>query len=101
MANLSLFQDGLLARLLKLLKLPEDPEASRYVNTGGTAMPGAYVLYLKGLGWIQDGKNDASLKRGISSLEKALKQDERYLQARMSSLEALSGHLQPLRTRAG
>ncbi len=93
-ANLSLFQDGLLSRLLKLLKLPEDPEASRYVNTGGTAMPGAYILYLKGLGWIQNSKNALSLNSGISSLEKALQQDERFLQARMSSLEALSGHFQ-------
>ena len=89
MANLTLFQDGLLARLLQLLELPEDPEAGRYVNIGGTSMPGAYILFLKGQGQIQDKKNAASIDRGIGLLERALQQDNRYLQARLALVEAL------------
>lgn len=89
MTNLSLFQDGLLARLLQLLELPEEPEASRYVNTGGTSMPGAYILFLKGQGSIQNSANAASIDRGIGFLEKALQQDNSYLQTRRALAEAL------------
>ncbi len=90
MANLTLFQDGLLSRLLQLLDLPEGPEAIRYANAGGTAMPGAYIQFLKGQGLIQDNKNAASIDRGIDLLERALKQDNRYLQARLALVAALS-----------
>jgi tetratricopeptide (TPR) repeat protein/predicted Ser/Thr protein kinase len=89
MANLTLFQDGLLSRLLRLLDLPEGPEAIRYVNAGGTAMPGAYIQFLKGQGWIQDEKNETTIDRGIRSLGRALQQDNRYLQARLGLIEAM------------
>ena len=86
--NLTLFQDGLLSMLLQLIGLPETDSASAYVNTGGTSMPGAYTLYLKGRGAIQDSLNDASLERGIAFLKKALQQDDHYTLARLALLEA-------------
>ncbi len=89
MANLSLFQDGISARLLQLLELREEPEAGRQVIAGGTSMPGAYILFLKGRGWIQDSENGASIDQGIRSLARALQQDNRYLQARLGLIEAL------------
>ncbi len=89
MANLSLFQDELPARLLQLLELREEPAANRYVNTGGTSLPGAYILFLKGKGLIQDKENAARIDRGIQLLERALQQDDRYLQARLGLIEAL------------
>ena len=89
MANLTLFQDGLLAGLLRLIAVPDQPEAGRYVNTGGTSMPGAYVLFLKGRGWVQDTANGASIDHGIRALERALQQDDRYVQARLGLVEGL------------
>jgi serine/threonine protein kinase/tetratricopeptide (TPR) repeat protein len=89
MANLTLFQDGLLPKLLQLLKLPEGPGASQYINTGRTSMPGAYILYLKGRSSLQDGKDAAGIERGIRFLEKSLQQDSGYIQARLALAEAL------------
>jgi serine/threonine-protein kinase len=89
MANLSLFQDGLLAAIRRLLALPEKPGATGYAQTGGTSMPGAYILFLKGKGSIQDSKNPDSVDLGISRLEKALQQDGRYVLAHMALAQAL------------
>jgi serine/threonine protein kinase/tetratricopeptide (TPR) repeat protein len=89
MANLSLFQDGLLTELVRLLELPEKPGADLQINAGGTAMPGAYILFLKGQSSILNNQNTASIDKGISSLEKALQQDNGYVQARLVLAEAL------------
>jgi Flp pilus assembly protein TadD len=88
MANLTLFQDGLISRLIQLVDIPEMAATVGYVNTGGTSMPGAYIFYLKGRGAIQDSLNNASLERGIAFLEKALQQDDHYTLARLALLEA-------------
>ncbi len=88
MANLSLFQDGLLARLLRILELPEAPGADPAVNFGGTSLPGAYALYLKGRGLVLGKAKDPGIDRGIGLLERALQQDGRYLLARLALLEA-------------
>jgi tetratricopeptide (TPR) repeat protein len=100
MANLTLFQDGLLSRLLQLLGLPGQPEAGMYVNYGGTSMPGAYILFLKGLGSIQDHDDAAKINRGISCLQKALQQDDGYVQARLAMAEALLAKFKLSRDRA-
>lgn len=89
MANLSLFQDGLLGKLLGLLGLPVDPAYSPYINAGGTSLPGAYILFLKGLGSLRDHENAAGIARGIGFLERALQQDGGYMQARLALAEAL------------
>lgn len=91
MANLTLFQDGLLSKLLQLIGLPEADSTVAYVNTGGTSMPGAYILYLKGRGWVQGNKDAADIDRGISCLEKALQQDDHYTLARLALLNAWRG----------
>ena len=88
MANLTLFQDGLLSMLLRLIGLPETDATGAYINTGGTSMPGAYILYLKGRGAIQESRNASRVDRGIVYLEKALQQDDRYTLARLALLEA-------------
>ncbi|HUU05177.1 MAG TPA: protein kinase [Patescibacteria group bacterium] len=88
-ANLTLFQEGLISKLLKLINLPEEDGTVTYVNAGGTAMPGAYILFIKGRGWIMDRENGASIDQAIRSLERALQQDNRYLQARLGLVEAL------------
>jgi Flp pilus assembly protein TadD len=88
MANLTLFQDGLFSKLLYLVGFPEADASVTYVNTGGTSMPGAYILYLKGRGVIQESRNASRVDRGIVYLEKALQQDDRYTLARLALLEA-------------
>jgi tetratricopeptide (TPR) repeat protein len=89
MGNLSIFQDGLLSKLQELLEFKEDPRASYFINTGGTAMPGAYILFLKGKGLVQNNASTEQLNMGITLLEKSLKQDNGYIQARLSLAEAL------------
>jgi tetratricopeptide (TPR) repeat protein/TolB-like protein len=87
-ANLTLFQDGLTAKLLALMHFPAEASEIIYVNTGGTSMPGAYMLYLKGLGALQGGCKDGNADRSIPYLEKALQQDSHYLLARLALLDA-------------
>jgi tetratricopeptide (TPR) repeat protein/predicted Ser/Thr protein kinase len=93
--NLSVFQEGLLPKLLELLGLPARPGADREVNFGGTSMPGAFTLFLKGQGAIQDGENSAGLERGILLLERALQQDSRYFLARRSLVAAMLARARP------
>ncbi|MBN2345341.1 MAG: protein kinase [Candidatus Aminicenantes bacterium] len=87
--NLSLFQDELVARLQRLLRLKENPGALTYANRGGTAMPGAFVLYLKGRGLARDGASPEQMDKGLAFLEKSLRQDDSYIQARLALAEAL------------
>ncbi len=94
-ANLSIFQEGLLPKLLELLGLPARPGADREVNFGGTSMPGAFILFLKGQGAIQDDRNSTGLDRGIFLLEKALQQDRRYFQARRALVAAMLARARP------
>jgi len=89
LGNLSLFQDGLLYKLQQLLKLKENPGTGNYINTGGTAMPGAYVLFLRGKGLLQGTTNQPALDKAIVLLEKALEQDNGFIQARLALAEAL------------
>ncbi len=100
MANLTLFQDGLLPKLLQLLELSEVPGASQYVNTGGTSMPGAYMFYLKGRSSLQDGKDSAALERGIRFLKKSLQQDNGYILARLALAENLRAKFKLDKSRA-
>jgi tetratricopeptide (TPR) repeat protein/tRNA A-37 threonylcarbamoyl transferase component Bud32 len=89
MGNLSVFQDGLLAKLCALLNLRADKEAVREINAGGTAMPGAYILFLKGRGLAQSTAGRERIDQGIALLEKALQQDNGYIQARLALANAL------------
>jgi len=101
MANLSVFQEGLLPSLLELLDLAASPGDDRHVNFGGTSMPGAFALFLKGWGWIMRNGDAAGLDKGIQLLERALQQDRHYLQARMALIEALLARSRPVRDAAG
>ncbi len=94
-ANLTVFQEGLLPKLLELLGLPARPGADREVNFGGTSMPGAFILFLKGEGSIQEGVSAAGLERGILLLERALQQDSRYLLARRALVAAMLSRARP------
>jgi serine/threonine-protein kinase len=89
MGNLSIFQDGLLAKLCDLLNLDEDEGAGKEINAGGTAMPGAYILFLKGRGLVQNTASRERVDQGIVLLEKALQQDNGYIQARLALADAL------------
>ncbi len=84
MANLSVFQEGLLNGILKLLELPAREDMERSVNFGGTSLPGAYILYLKGRGALMDDRDVNAADRGIALLEKALQQDDGYVLARLA-----------------
>jgi len=101
MANLTVFQEGLLPGLLQLLDLAASPGDDPYVNFGGTSMPGAFALFLKGRGWIKRNGNAAGLDKGIRLLERALQQDRHYIQARMALVEALLARSRPVRDEAG
>jgi serine/threonine protein kinase/tetratricopeptide (TPR) repeat protein len=100
MANLTVFQEGLLPGLLQLLDLAASPGDDRYVNFGGTSMPGAFALFLKGWGWIKRNANAGGQDKGIQLLERALQQDRHFLQARMALIEALLARSRPVRDEA-
>jgi len=92
LGNLSLFQDGLLSKLQQLLKLKGNSGTGNYINTGGTAMPGAFALFLKGKGFMQSTADQPDLDKAIILLEKALKQDDGYVQARLALADALNAN---------
>ena len=89
MGNLSIFQDALLSKLCRLLELKEDARAGKAIQAGGTAMPGAFVLFLKGKGLSPDNAAAQQLDQGIALLRRSLQQDGGYTQARLALANAL------------
>lgn len=76
--NLSNLQDGITRELVEMLHIEWDPEIEKALTSGGTSMPGAFQLYLQGLGFLQQKTNIESICKAIDRFNQAIKQDDSY-----------------------
>jgi serine/threonine-protein kinase len=82
--NLSGLQDGMIKNITEMLDLQLSPAAENTLFAGGTSMPGAYQLYLQGLGFLQESENKNSIGQSIEMFKQALEQDNSYDEAHAS-----------------
>lgn len=76
--NLSGLQDGLLREIVDMLDVDWEPEVKKALTAGGTSMPGAYRLYLQGLGLLGENKNKENIIRAMEMFRQAIEQDGSY-----------------------
>ncbi len=102
MANLTAFPGGAPVRASPAPQAARrSREPDRYVNIGGTSMPGAFVLLSQGRGWIQDGnENAASLDRGSGFWKKHCSRTT-LPPGPLALIEALLARSRPARDAAG
>ncbi|MBZ5532061.1 MAG: protein kinase [Acidobacteriia bacterium] len=74
--DFSAVQDSAVAKLANLMKIPLTRDMLR--NTGGSVVPAAYELYLKGLGLIQRYDKPGNLDQAISALNDATRTDPKF-----------------------
>ena len=89
-SNLSAFKEEVILKFTKMMDLKMKPDEQKTLFAGDTALPGAYELYLSGLGYmfayessfgvLVDLSKD-SLDSAINNFEKAVKQDPSYVMA--------------------
>jgi tetratricopeptide (TPR) repeat protein/TolB-like protein len=86
--NLSGLQDGIIRELVEMLDIEWEPIIEITLTSGGTSLPGAYRLYLQGLGFLQESKNKKSISQSINMFHQAIEQDNSYDEAYASLGEA-------------
>jgi serine/threonine-protein kinase len=82
--DLSALQDELIEELIKMLDVQWTSEIEGALTAGGTSMPGAFNLHLKGLGFLKDSK----IQRAINLFQQAIEQDQSYDEALASMGQA-------------
>ncbi len=82
--NLSGLQDGMIKNITEMLDLRLSPAAETSLFAGGTSMPGAYQLYLQGLGFLQESEKKNSIGQSIEMFNQAIDQDNSYGEAHAS-----------------
>ena len=75
--NLDELQDKVWESVADMVNLQITPEMARSINAGGTKQPGAYELYVQGLGYLQR-FNVESIDHAIEVFGKALQKDPEY-----------------------
>ncbi|MCK5220840.1 MAG: protein kinase, partial [Candidatus Aminicenantes bacterium] len=76
--DLSNLQDGIIRELVEMLDVEWDPEIEKSLTSGGTSMPGAFQLYLQGLGFLRQETNIESINEAIEMFNQAIRQDDSY-----------------------
>jgi len=70
--NLSIWQSEIFIKAAELLDLELKPQIRKVLSAQGTASPGAYKLYIKGLGYMTSYKEKENLNTAISLFEQAI-----------------------------
>ncbi len=78
MNSASILQDEVVVRLASMLNVQMRPESRRLLQAGTTAVPGAYELYLRGMGTLQRYDKEENIDAAIDLFEQALKADANY-----------------------
>jgi serine/threonine-protein kinase len=80
-ANLSTWQDSIVAYVANLLDLPLlGPDRDR-VFAGGTTVPGAYISYLRAMGYMYPYEANRDMDAAIESFQRAVDLDPSYAAA--------------------
>lgn len=88
-ANVAIFQQGLISRLTGLLDLEESAQRSISTLPTGTADPEAFKFFLIGLGYLRDDETADSLEEAADNFTRAIAKDDSYAQAYARRGEAL------------
>ena len=81
MANLSIWQDSLTARLGRMLDVEIEPGSYAMANPGCTFVPVAYQSYVAGRGHLWSAKSREPVDQAIDSFRDAIAQDSSFAQA--------------------
>jgi len=79
--DLSIWQEGVILKLLKMLDLELKPDQLDLLTIGNTSFPGAFNLYLQGLGSCIECRSEKDLDKAIYLLNRAVDQDKSYADA--------------------
>jgi tetratricopeptide (TPR) repeat protein len=87
-AALNSLQENSVARVMDMLELQLNQESRRVLQEGQTAVPGAYDLFLQGVGYLQHYVDEGKLDAAISVLRQAVTEDPNYARAYAALAEA-------------
>jgi tetratricopeptide (TPR) repeat protein/TolB-like protein/tRNA A-37 threonylcarbamoyl transferase component Bud32 len=79
--NLSMWQDRVVMTILDFLEIEMDSKKQTLLNSGGTSFPGAFIFYMKSLGYLGQTGDPDRLVRSIRLLDQAIEQDGLYADA--------------------
>ena len=79
--NLSGLQDGIIRELVEMLDMEWGTKLEKMLTAGGTSLPGAYRLYLQGMGFLMEHKNKDNIDQAIKMFSQAIEQDNSYGEA--------------------
>jgi Flp pilus assembly protein TadD/tRNA A-37 threonylcarbamoyl transferase component Bud32/TolB-like protein len=88
LANLSTWQDSIPVILARLLDIGVTPEEQKVLLAGGTTVPRAYELYLKGMGYVFPYEIEEDPDAGVSMFRQAINADSSYALAYLGLGEA-------------
>lgn len=77
-SNISALQDRSVSEVFEMLNLKLNPKARDLLEAGGTANPGAYEFYLKGVGYLQRYEDMTNLDAAVVSFKGSIEQDSLY-----------------------
>jgi serine/threonine-protein kinase len=78
MLDTSVLQDSTVVELAEMLNLELHPDTREVLSAGGTRVAGAYEIYVKGRGYLQQYDRVGSIGRAIELFENAIEQDPLY-----------------------
>jgi len=81
-------QDKSVKALMQLLDREINPETEEILTAGVTTIPGAYELYLQGIGYMKRFDDKTNLTMAISLFEQAIENDSTYALAYAGLAEA-------------
>jgi serine/threonine protein kinase/tetratricopeptide (TPR) repeat protein len=79
--NLSGLQDGIIQVIIRMLDIRLKQKIKEDIYYGGTSFPGAFQIYLQGLGSLLDDGNKKSIAQAIDLFHQAIEQDDSYDEA--------------------
>jgi serine/threonine protein kinase/tetratricopeptide (TPR) repeat protein len=86
--DVSVMQDGVVARIANLLEIELQPRAKETLTAGGTTVADAYLLYLQALGYLQRFDKPENVDGAAQLFRQALSKDESYALAHAGLGEA-------------
>lgn len=86
--NLSIWQDGVILKILDMLDIKVTSEIQSRLIAAGTSLPGAFENYIKGLGYLAKNMKTQDIEMAIDCLKMAIKQDPVYSLANALLAEA-------------
>jgi len=86
--NLSLFQEGLVEDICKMLEIVLPEPAAGILERGKTALPGAFEFYVRGQGYLKESGNLKNINQAILYFQKAIDQDPSFTWALIGAGES-------------